>query len=194
MVPINQPGAPFSGASREVAGHRLRETPLPSQLPSRLRAPPGPAAAALSDPRPRGALAALEGAWAFGSGSGRTAIVMRVSAHVRPSSSLKRTSQTHVVRPRCMRVATACTWPCVMGRRKLVLFDMPIATCPSSSTDSAVTSDVIDSASDAYTPPCTSPNRWVSSSRTVTCARSPRRLTTRPARAHKDDRSPATTR
>ena len=65
------------------------------------------------------------------SGSGRTAIVIRVTAHVRPASSLKRTSHTHVVRPRCRRVACAWTVPSVIGRRKLVLFDRPIAISPS---------------------------------------------------------------
>ena len=104
-------------------------------------------------------------------GSGRTAIVIRVTAQVRSASSLKRTSQTHVVRPRCRRVASACTVPAVIGRRKLVLFDRPIAISPCSSTASAVAIEAIDSAIDAYTPPCTSPAGCLISSRTGTRAR-----------------------
>jgi len=39
--------------------------------------------------------------------------------------------------------------PWVIGRRKLVLLDMPIAISPSPITATAVASDAIDSATDA---------------------------------------------
>ena len=46
-----------------------------------------------------------------------------------PSSSVKSTSQTHVVRPLWRRRASAWIVPLVIGRRKFVLLDMPVATC-----------------------------------------------------------------
>ena len=52
-----------------------------------------------------------------------------------------------------MRVATASTTPSVIGRRKEVLFESPIAMHPCSATPSAVASEAIDSAIEAYTPP-----------------------------------------
>ena len=48
-----------------------------------------------------------------------------------------------------MRVARACTVPAVIGRRKLVMFDRPIAVLPLSATASAVASEAIASAIDA---------------------------------------------
>ena len=43
--------------------------------------------------------------------------------------------------------------PSVIGRRKLVLFDRPIAVSPPAATAIAVAIEAIDSAIDAYTPP-----------------------------------------
>ena len=104
-------------------------------------------------------------------GASRTAIVMRTSAQRRPWSSVISTSHTHVVRPRWRRRASAWIVPSVIGRRKLVWFDSPWAMRPSGITASAVASDVIDSAIDANTPPCTSPIACLISSRTGTRAR-----------------------
>ena len=84
---------------------------------------------------------------------------MRVSAHVRSASSLKLTSHTHVVRPRCRRVARACTTPSVIGRRKLVLLDSPIAISPFSITASAVAIEAIDSAIDGIHAAVDEPHR-----------------------------------
>ena len=61
--------------------------------------------------------------------------------------------------------------PSVIGRRKFVLFDRPIAMSPCSGTASAVASEAMDSAIDAYTPPWTRPAGCLSSSRTGTRAR-----------------------
>ncbi len=103
-------------------------------------------------------------------GSARTAIVMRTSAQSRSSSSVISTSHTHVVRPRWRRRATAWIVPSRIGRRKLVWFESPWALWPSGATATQVASEVIDSAIEAKTPPCTSPAGWRSSSRTTTCA------------------------
>ena len=62
---------------------------------------------------------------------------------------MKLTSQTQVVRPRCSGTPSACTWPAVIGRRKVVEFDMPTAKRPSPSTATWVVTDTIDSASAA---------------------------------------------
>ena len=111
--------APPGPAGDQDLHPRLRTRPaaadherLPQQrLGGRLRA--APARAQLSQ---RGA---------------RTAIVTREMAQSLPSSSVKSTSQTQVVRPRWRTVASACTLPEVTGRRKVVLFDWPMATLPS---------------------------------------------------------------
>ncbi len=164
IVPINDARRTRRAAAHAAARHRLRLDAATlagalaaarAALRRALGGGPG-ASARWARPRPRG--------------SGRTAIVIRVIAHARPASSVKRTSHTHVVRPRCKRVACACTVPSVTGRRKLVLLDRPIAMLPSGITASAVAIEAIDSAIDAYTPPCTSPAGCLSSSRTTTCA------------------------
>ena len=59
--------------------------------------------------------------------SGRTAIVRRESAQSRPSESLISTSQTQVVRPRCLATASASTTPEKTGRRNEESFDCPKA-------------------------------------------------------------------
>src|SRR5436305_11275414 len=71
-------------------------------------------------------------------GISRTATVIRVRTHSRPSSSLISTSQIHVVRPRCLRTASAKIVPWVIGRTKLVWFERPIACLPSRITASPV--------------------------------------------------------
>ena len=148
VVPINAPGGP--------------DTPLPPSRPTKPSAAalqlPGPEPAPATPPLSPSAARQPVGAEAIPdracpSGGGRTAIVIRVNAQTRSWESAKRTSHTQVVRPRCMRVATASTTPSVIGRRKLVLFDRPIAMHPSSATPSAVASEAIDSAIEAYTPP-----------------------------------------
>ena len=101
----------------------------------------------------------------------RTAIVMRTSAHSRSASSEISTSQTHVVRPRCRRRATAWIVPSTIGRRKLVWLERPCAVWPRSWTANQVAIEVIDSAIEAKTPPWTRPAGWRSSSRTGTSAR-----------------------
>src|SRR5262249_23601951 len=90
-------------------------------------------------------------------GAGRTAIVIRVSAHRRPSSSAISTSHTHVVRPPWRSFASALTWPLEIGRRKLVWFDCPIAIIPSSRTPRAVPAEQTVSARDVIAPPWTTP-------------------------------------
>src|SRR4051794_11090047 len=82
-------------------------------------------------------------------GAGRTAIVIRQIAQRRPSSSVMSTSHSQVVRPAWRLRATACTWPCVAGRMKLVLFERPTAILPSGSTAAAVATEVTVSASAA---------------------------------------------
>ena len=79
----------------------------------------------------------------------RTAIVIRTSAHRRPSSSVMSTSHTHVVRPRWRRRASAWIVPLVIGRRNEVWLDMPCAALPSGQTAIAVAVEVIDSAIEA---------------------------------------------
>ena len=100
----------------------------------------------------------------------RTAIVMRVVAHRRPSSSVTSTSHSHVVRPRCSGRASAWIVPDRIGRRKLVLFESPIACIPCSWTPTNVPIEASVSAIAAKTPPCTSPNGCSSSGRTGTLA------------------------
>ena len=73
----------------------------------------------------------------------------RVMAQSRSSSSVKRTSQIQVVRPRWSATPSAWTLPAVTGRRKVVLFDWPTAKLPSSSTAAWVAIETIDSASAA---------------------------------------------
>ena len=70
--------------------------------------------------------------------AGRTATVILISAATRSSSSVISTSQTQVVRPRWRGLAVALTWPSVIGRRKVALFDWPIATIPRPRTSSQV--------------------------------------------------------
>ena len=64
-------------------------------------------------------------------GGGRTAIVTRDSAHRRPSSSVNFDVPDPGGPAAVERAALACTVPSVIGRRKLVLFDWPIARLPS---------------------------------------------------------------
>jgi NAD+ synthetase len=143
--------------------------------PRRVQAPPGPARhqdhAPGVRPRPADAdhqrLPPAVGAQP----AGRTAIVIRTTAHRRPSSSVMSTSHSQVERPRWRRRASACTVPPVIGRRKLVWLARPIAALPSSWTPSQVPTEVMDSAIDAKSPPCTSPNGCLWSSVTTTCAR-----------------------
>src|SRR5918995_263085 len=90
--------------------------------------------------------------------TGLTAMVMRDDASRRSSSSVKRTSQTHVVRPRWIGVASACTNPSVAGLKKVVEFDCPTAKLPSPSTARCVVADTSDSPKAAYAPPCTRPS------------------------------------
>jgi hypothetical protein len=97
--------------------------------------------------------------------------VTRVITHSRPASSVISTSHTQVVRPRCRARATAVIVPAVIGRRKLVRFDRPIAVLPSATTASAVPLVARLSATAAYTPPWTSPAGCLISSRTGTCPR-----------------------
>ena len=89
-----------------------------------------------------------------------TAIVTRDSAHILSLSSRISTSQSHVVRPRWIAFACACTKPEPTGRRKLVLFAMPRGTLPSSSTPSAVPTEASVSAIAAKMPPWTMPMGW----------------------------------
>ena len=77
---------------------------------------------------------------------GRTATVIRTRAQMRPSSSLISTSQTQVVRPRWRGRATALTWPSVIGRKKVALFDCPMAAIPSPWTASQVAAEQMLSA------------------------------------------------
>ena len=56
--------------------------------------------------------------------------VSRERAQSRPSSSLISTSQTQVVRPRCLARATASIVPSRTGRRNVVSFAWPMATTP----------------------------------------------------------------
>ena len=87
---------PASRCRRALPDTGFARQPLPAQEPSPLR----PLLAG-----PLSTLDAAPGRRRAPSGGVRTAIVMRVTAHVRPASSLKRTSHTQVVRPRCTRVA-----------------------------------------------------------------------------------------
>jgi hypothetical protein len=59
------------------------------------------------------------------------------------------TSHTHVVRPRCRRVAVAWIVPSKIGRRNEVWLLRPCADMPSARTACAVAIEVIDSAMDA---------------------------------------------
>jgi len=61
----------------------------------------------------------------------RTATVIRTSAQRRSASSVISTSQIQVVRPRWRGRASAFTWPSVIGRMNVALFDWPIAAIPS---------------------------------------------------------------
>ena len=54
-------------------------------------------------------------------------VVIRTSAHRRPSSSVMSTSHTAVVRPRWRRRAVAWIVPPVIGRRKLVWLEIDAA-------------------------------------------------------------------
>ena len=114
----------------------------PDGRPGRVQAPPGAARASRSRPRRSAATGACRSPTATSRAcerpplravkdAGRTAIVTRERAHRRPSSSVNSTSQTQVVRPRCLRRASAWTVPSVTGRRKLVWFDWPMAIMPS---------------------------------------------------------------
>jgi hypothetical protein len=90
----------------EIGAPQTPGSPLePAQPPTSYGAEP------LPSQRPPAAPAGAEGAKEAGGGvpeeAGRTAIVIRVSAHNRPASSLKRTSHTQVVRPLCSRTAWA---------------------------------------------------------------------------------------
>ncbi len=109
---------------------------------------------------------------AHGSRGGRTAIVMRVMAQARPSSSAQVTSHSQVVRPRWIGRASAWIVPASSGRRKLVLLERPIAFRPCSWTPRNVPKEASVSAIAANTPPCTSPKGWSSSGRTGTLTRS----------------------
>ena len=109
------PAAPAKPLPPRAARHRLRPTPLPSQAPPPLHA-----------------ATAARGLGSAGGRGGRTAIVMRVTAHSGSSSSLKRTSQTQVVRPAVQARGVRVHVPVVIGRRKLVLLDRPIAISPCS--------------------------------------------------------------
>ena len=75
--------------------------------------------------------------------AGRTAIVTRVAAHSRPSSSVKVTSQTQVVRPRWRGTPEAWTVPSVAGRMNVVWLDWPTAKLPSSATARCVVADTM---------------------------------------------------
>ena len=70
--------------------------------------------------------------------SGRTAIVTRLTAQSRPSSSVSSTSQTQVVRPRWTRRAMAWIVPSRIERRKVEWFDMPRPMLPSGKTPTFV--------------------------------------------------------
>src|SRR5919198_325884 len=109
--------------------------------------PPGPTLGAPA--RPMRLAADLGSVLRRGYPESRTAIVIRVVAHRRPSSSVKSTSHTHVVRPRWRRRPTASTVPSVMGRRNVVALLIPIAVLPSPDTARYVASDVSDSAIEA---------------------------------------------
>jgi hypothetical protein len=74
------------------------------------------------------------------------AIVTRLRAQGRPSSSEISTSQTCVVRPQWRRRPTARALPWLIGRMKLVLFDRPMAVFPSPATDTTAAIVAIDSA------------------------------------------------
>ena len=101
----------------------------PDGRPGRVQAPPGAARGEdlAEGVRARPAAADHEPL----AGIGRTAIVTRVIAHRRPASSVKSTSHNQVVRPLWRRRASAWMVPSLIGRRKLVWFDMPTATLPS---------------------------------------------------------------
>ncbi len=138
-----RPGRGRAGPPRAARGGRGAGGPHGRRRG--VQAPPGPARHPHLHPRVRTrsqaadhqslrvargaprALAAAAGPLAQ-AGAGRTAIVTRVVAHRRPSPSVKSTSQTQVVRPRCRRRAVASTRPSDTGRRKLVALDCPIAT------------------------------------------------------------------
>ena len=83
IVAINRPGAPGGMLPARLPDTGFGSTPLPSQRPR-------------DGARPVGLRRGLSG----DAGTGRTAIVMRVIAQRWSSSSRKRTSHTHVVRPR----------------------------------------------------------------------------------------------
>jgi hypothetical protein len=134
MVEIGGPQTPGGPLEPAQPPTSYGAEPLPSQQP--------PAA-------PTGAKGTEEAGGGVPEEAGRTAIVMRVSAHNRPASSLKRTSQTQVVRPRCSRTAWAWRKPSVIGRRKLVPLESPIATHPSAWTAIAVAIEARDSATEA---------------------------------------------
>ena len=92
---------------------------------------------------------------------GRTAIVIRTSAHRRPSSSVMSTSQIQVVRPRWRRRARAWIVPSVIGRRNDVWLDRPMAALPSGRRRRAVAIDAIDSAIDAKHAAVHQPGGWL---------------------------------
>jgi hypothetical protein len=78
MAPLNEVGLPQAPLPAALPDTGFDRIPLPGQVPAGVSVPRTP----------------------LQLGSGRTAIVMRVSAHVRPLSSLKTTSHSQVVRPR----------------------------------------------------------------------------------------------
>ena len=132
IVAINRPGSPGEALPRAAPRHGLRLD-----------------AAAVAAARRRRARSARGSATRGVGSTGRTAIVMRVTAQTRSSSSLKVTSQTHVVRPAVQAHAARVHVPSVTGRRKLVLFDSPIAISPCAATATCVASDASDSAIEA---------------------------------------------
>ena len=67
-------------------------------------------------------------------GRGLTAIVIRPMAQSAPSSLVISTSQIQVVRPRWRGLASAWIVPLVIGRRKLMLLDIPTEMLPASLT------------------------------------------------------------
>jgi hypothetical protein len=78
--------------------------------------------------------------------------VTRDTAQVRPASSRAETSHTHVVRPLCSGVPSLWIVPSRIGRRNVVLFDIPATNFPSP-TANQVAIDARVSAIAAYTPP-----------------------------------------
>lgn len=80
---------------------------------------------------------------------GLTAMVIRDTAHRRPSSVIA-TSHIQLVRPRWRRTASAWITPSVIGRRKFVWLDMPVAIKPSELTPAPVANDVNASEIEAY--------------------------------------------